>query len=176
MLKLPKHQKGFTIVEVLISSLIFSIITISVSSIFVQVLSGQRRAFAVQKIQENGLFVMELMSREIRVSKIVNQDSTNCTATTLTLIHPVNGTVVYNFTGVTLQRSVNGANANISSQDVQFTRFNFCVTGSLPTDLKQPRVTILSTIENITTNPNNKFSINLETTVSSRDVQSEFEQ
>src|SRR3990167_2313335 len=84
---------GFTIIEVLVSAFVFSIIAIVVGGLFVQILASERRAFACQKIQENGLFIMELMSREIRVSQIENQNSSNCSATTLTIQHPVNGTV-----------------------------------------------------------------------------------
>lgn len=176
MIKLPHNQKGFTIIEVLVASLIFSVIAIAVSSIFIQILGGQRRAFAAQKIQENGLFALETMSREIRVSKIENQESPDCSATSLTIEHPVNGTVTYAYNNSKIQRTVNGTVTNLTSSNVTIARFNFCVTGSLATDQKQPRVTMLASIENNTTNNNNKFTFNLQTTVSSRDVQIEFEQ
>src|SRR5438105_4644914 len=88
-------QLGFTLIEVMISSLVFSIIMITVSSLFIQILNNQRRAFAMQKIQENSLFIMELMAREIRVSKIENQNSPDCTLTSLSITHPVNGPVTY---------------------------------------------------------------------------------
>lgn len=167
-----KKEGGFTIVEVLVSTFVFSIIAITVSGLFVQILALERKSFAAQKIQENGLFIMELMSREIRVSQIQNQDSSNCTATSLTIIHPVNGTVIYALNGGALQRTAGGVTTDLSSSTVAFSRLNFCITGSNPTDGQQARVAILASIQNKT--GREILTASLETTVSSRDVQTEF--
>ena len=165
-------QSGFTIVEILVSTLVFSIIAIVVSGVFVQVLDLEQRSFASQKVQENGLFIMELMSREIRVSQIQNQNSPDCTATSLTIIHPVNGTVTYSLNDGVLQRTADGVTTNLSTPDVAFSRLNFCVMGSGPTDHIQSRVAILASIQN--KNGKQIISTSFETTVSSRDVQTEF--
>ena len=143
-----------------------------VGGLFVQILAGERRAFASQKIQENGLFIMELMSREIRVSQIENQNS-DCTAQTLTIIHPVNGTVIYSLSldGI-LKRTADGVTTDLSSAAVAFSRLNFCIMGSGPTDGQQARVAILASIQNKT--GKEIVTANLETAVSSRDVQTEF--
>jgi len=165
-------QQGFTIIEVLVSAFVFSIIVIVVGGLFVQILSAERRAFASQKIQENGLFIMELMSREIRVSQIENQDS-DCATQTLTIIHPVNGTVVYSLdlsSGI-LKRTADGVVTDLSSSAIAFSRLNFCIMGSGPTDGQQARVAILASIQNKT--GKEILTANLETTVSSRDVQTE---
>ncbi|HZZ99218.1 MAG TPA: prepilin-type N-terminal cleavage/methylation domain-containing protein, partial [Candidatus Paceibacterota bacterium] len=142
------QQKGFTLVEMLVASLIFSIIVLAVSEIFVTVLTNQRRAFAAQQIEESGQFAMELMAREIRVSDITDQDSTDCSATTLTIDHPVNGTVVYSLNSGVLQRTADGVTTDISSSEVKFSRLNFCVAGSGPTDQEQARVAILAAVQN----------------------------
>jgi len=167
-----QHQSGFTIVEVLVSAFVFSIIVIVVGGLFVQILAAERRAFASQKIQENGLFIMEFMSREIRVGQIQNQDSPNCTAQSLTIVHPVNGPVTYLLTGDVLQRIAEGVTTDLSSSAVSFSRLNFCVMGSGPTDGQQARVAIIASIKNKT--GKEIVTANLETTVSSRDVQTEF--
>src|SRR3989344_3367844 len=126
-LNIKKSQAGFTIVEVLVSSLIFSIIAMTVSAIFIQIINLERRAFAVQKIQDNALLVLEEMSRDMRVSRISNQESSNCTATTITLVHPMKGTVIYRESGGIVQRSVNGESyIDVSGSNVNFTRMNFC--------------------------------------------------
>jgi len=170
-----KSQAGFTIVEVLITSLVFSIMVIAVSSIFIQIINDERRAFAAQAIQENGQFILELMSREIRVSKIENQESPNCTATSLTIQHPVNGTVTYTLTGGgVLERIAGGVTTDLSASTVTFSRLNFCVMGSGLVDGQQPRIAILASIQN--TAGREILTFNLETSVSSRDIQSEFQQ
>ncbi len=166
-------QAGFTLIEVMVSALVFSIIAITVSGLFVQVLALEQRSFASQKIQENGLFIMELMSREIRVSQIQNQDSPNCTATSLTIMHPVNGTVTYALSnGGVLQRTAGGVTTDLSSSAVAFSRLNFCIMGSNPTDGQQARVAILASIQNKT--GKEILTASLETMVSSRDVSTEF--
>ncbi len=174
-LRLKDTEEGFTIVEILVTALVFSIMMIAVSSIFIQVINDERRALAAQAIQENGQFVLELMSREIRVSKIENQESSNCSATSLTIVHPVNGTVTYSLTaGGVLQRSAGGVLTDISSSAVTFSRLNFCIAGSGPADDQQARVAILASMQN--RSGKDILTFNLETMVTSRDLQSELEQ
>jgi prepilin-type N-terminal cleavage/methylation domain-containing protein len=175
--KSAEKQRGFTIVEVLVTSFIFSIIAITVSGLFIQTLTIERRTFASDKIQENGLYIMELMSREIRVSQILDSaqspaGDSNCTLTSLKIQHPVNGTVTYSLSNGILQRTAQGVVTDISSSDIAFSRLNFCVAGSNPTDGKQARVAILASIQNKT--GKEILTTNLETAVSSRDVTTEF--
>lgn len=166
-----KKEAGFTIIEILVSAFVFSIIAIVVSGLFIQVLALERRSFASQKIQENGLFIMELMSREIRVSKIENQDS-NCNAITLTIDHPVNGTITYSLVNGVLKRAVNnGVPTDLSSSTVTLSNLKFCIKGSAART-EQARVAILMSIQN-KTGPE-ILTANLETAVTSRDVQLKF--
>lgn len=172
-LKTLNYSKGFTIVEVLVTSVIFSIIALSVTGIFVRTLDLQRRSAASQKIQDNALFVLESMSREIRVSVVADQESPACALNTLTVIHPDKGDIVYRMTGGAIEKSQGGGPfVAISGSDVRFARFNFCVTGSLAGDDKTPRVSILTTIENVS--GREVLEVNLQTTVSSRDSVFEF--
>jgi len=166
-------ENGFTVVEVLVTSLIFSIMAMAVSAIFIQIINLERRAFAIQKIQDNALLVLEEVSRDMRVSRISNQESSNCTATTITLIHPLKGTVVYQVSAGTVQRSVNGGNLiDVSGSDVNFTRMNFCILGSLANDNKSPRVSIVTSVQNRT--GKEIMQIDLQTTTTSRDLIDEF--
>ena len=165
-------KKGFTIVEVVVTTLIFSIITIEVSGIFIQILNLERRGFAVQKIQENSLFALEAMARLIRVSQITTVDN-NCTASSLDIVHPVSGNVRFVLNNGAIQVVTAGVTANITSSDVIFTRLNFCVKGSPSNDNQTPRVAILTSIQNKT--GKEIFQFDIQTTVSSRDVRSEFQ-
>lgn len=168
-----KKKSGFTIVEVLVTSVIFSIIAMAVSGIFIETLSLQRRASASQKIQDNAVFVLESMSRDIRVSVVADQESPGCAANTLSIIHPVKGDVVFRLNNGAIEKSqAGGAYVAISGSDVRFSRFNFCITGSLPNDNKTPRVAVLTTVENVS--GREVLEVNLQTTVSSRDEINEF--
>ena len=172
--KKSKKESGFTIIEVLVTSVIFSIIAMAVSAIFVETLSLQRRASASQKIQDNAIFVLESMSRDIRVSVIANQESPNCIVSTLTINHPVKGDIIFRLNNNAIEKSqAGGPFVAISGSDVRFARFNFCITGSLPNDNKTPRIAILTTVENVS--GREILKVNLQTTVSSRDEAFEFQ-
>ena len=170
-MKNHKGQSGFTLIEVMVTSFVFSIIVLTVSGLFLQIIGNERRAFAAQKIQDNGLFILELMSREIRVSSVTNQDSVDCSLTTLNVVHPINAAVTYSLNNGVLQRTAGGVITDLSTSDIIFSRLNFCVMGSSPTDNEQVRVAILASIQNRL--GINKLTFNLETAVSSRDVETE---
>ena len=170
--KIKSGEVGFTIVEVLIASFVFSIIAIGISSIFIGILTNERRAFAAQKIEENEMFVLEMMARDIRVSKIENQEDPTCGLTTLTITHPVKGAIVYGLSVGVVQKTEGGTTVDISSSAINFTRMNFCVRGSGAIDQKQTVVTIISSAQNRTGKETIKFEI--QTSVSSRSMETEF--
>lgn len=168
------NESGFTIVEVLTTSLIFSIIGLSISAIFIQTINLERRGFAVQKIQDNALLVLEEMSRDIRVSRILNQDSSDCSANSLTLTHPLKGTVVYQTSNGIVQRRVGGESyVDVSASNINFARMNFCILGSLANDNQSPLISIITSVQNRT--GKDIVQINLQTTVISRNFADEFQ-
>lgn len=153
------------------ASFVFSIIALTITLAFVRVLNLERRAFSAQIVQENSLYVLELMAREIRVADIQSSDS-NCSLTSLAMNHPVNGIVSYNLNNGIVQRIENGIATELSSAEVNFSRLNFCVNGAAGGDRKPTRVTILASVQNRTGKESVTFD--LQTTITSRDVQSEF--
>lgn len=167
-----RSQKGFTVIELLASIFGFSIVVILVSAIVLQVMGLQRRGFGAQKIQENTLYVMELIAREVRVSTIApGQDG--CVVNTLNITHPVNGVVSYTLNGTAVRRTAGGISTNISSNDVQFTTFGFCIFGSSATDNQQARIAIIATVRNTTTSPTNQLTFRLQTLVTTREITTE---
>jgi len=162
-------QRGFGIVEIIVATFVFSIMTIIVATNFVDVLNLQRRGFAAQIIQEEILFATEMMTREIRVSQIQSPDDLGCATTSLTIDHPVNGPTVYSVSGGVISKTVGGNTFSITSSKVNFSRLNFCVRGS-GIDDEQPRVTIIASIQP-TDGTDLRFDI--QTSVSSRDLSDE---
>lgn len=159
---------GFTLVEVMVAFLIFSIILTIFSSVFLSSSQIQKRAFNIQQAEENANYILESMAKEIRVSRISGPD-TNCPsspAASLSMTHPVNGNIVYSLSGTSVQRTVNGTATTISSNTVDFTRLQFCILGTPIGDQKQPRVTILASIRSKKTQQ--QTSVDIQTVVSQR--------
>lgn len=163
-------ERGFGIVELIVTTFVFSLISIIVATNFVDVLDLQRRGFAAQLIQEETLFAFETMAREIRVSQIQSPDDLNCNTASLTIDHPVNGPTVYSVINGVVNKTVGGNTFPITSSKVNLTRLSFCINGS-GIDNKQPRVTIIVSVRSAAEINNLQFDV--QTTVSSRDLREE---
>lgn len=169
--KIINSQKGFSIVEVITATFIFSIISIIVSTNFVDIMRLQRRGFGAQKIQEEALFAVESMAREIRVSQIQSPDDINCNLTSLIIDHPINGPTTYSVSSGIISKTVGGDTFPITSSKINFSRLNFCIRGA-GIDDEQPRVTIVASVRTASGIEGLQFDI--QTTISSRDLREEF--
>ena len=166
---------GFTLIEMLMATLVFAIIAMAISALFTRSLGLQRQGIGAQKVQENALFTLELMAREIRVSTFASvQDAPACDRTTLTIDHPVNGTVTYAYDAANqlITRTVGGVTANLTANDIKVTSLRFCVKGS-GLDGYQARVGIIAHFQSTTANPQDRVDADVETTVSLRDFATE---
>ena len=167
--KSSEAQRGSTIVELLVAALVFSFMLIIVATNFVDILKLQRRGFDAQAIQENTLFALEMMTREIRVSQIKSLDNLMCNLTSLTISHPINGLTVYTVSGGLISKTVGGSAFSITSSKVNFSRLNFCVMGS-GIDNEQPRVVIIASVR---PTDGEDIQFDIQTSVSSRDLSEE---
>lgn len=68
--KTPKNREGFTLVEVLIAALIFTIVSLIAINVFVNVIRIQRRVALENAIYEDARVMMERISREIRENTV----------------------------------------------------------------------------------------------------------
>jgi prepilin-type N-terminal cleavage/methylation domain-containing protein len=175
-MKPEASQKGFTLIEVLIAGMLFALVVTSISQLFSRSLVLQRRATGYMKIQENAIFVMESIAREIRVSFVRGSDG--CWDT-LQLTHPVNGEITYAFNVSggqgSITRSKDGASPEqISSSDVNVTALQFCVSGIIDQDNAQARVTIPMGLSASTGKGSDTVAISLQTTISARDLTLDF--
>jgi len=67
--KIVKNNKGFSLIEMLVATMMFVILTIMITSIFQTVVKGQYQAIAVQSVQESLRFTLEMISKELRSAK-----------------------------------------------------------------------------------------------------------
>ena len=163
-------QAGFTLLESVVTISVFAVLVSIVGSVFISSLTLQRRATNIQQVQENSSFLLESITKSIRVSTITTPDTgANCItpSANLTIIHPVDGTVVYSLAnGTDLQMTVNGVPTIINSNTIQFASLRFCVSGQASGDQLQPRVTLIASIRS--TNSTQPATINIQTTTSQR--------
>ncbi len=160
-----KYEKGFTLIEMLVTVSVFTVLMTIIGSIFTQTLDLQRIAFNLQTLEENSRFSLEVMAREIRFGKLTGPSTACPGSDSLSLVHPVNGDIAYNLVDGRVVRNVNGIDAILTSTKVDVTSLNFCVTGAESGDGKQPMVTILMSMETGIKNPQR---INLQTTITTR--------
>ena len=127
-------------------------------------------AFAAEQIQSTTLAVIELISRDVRVSDICPTSSV-CSPTVLEMNHPVRGLIRYTFipSQVKITRTEGGSTVDATSRDVFFERFDL-LTSQETIDCRQPRVTVVITARN-TVGP--AFRVRLQTTTTSRDLRKE---
>lgn len=164
-----RHQKGFTLIELITSMFIFSILAIMISSVFISSLNMERRAFNIQQIVENVNFIFEAMAKEIRVANLAPQDTdSECLipAATLNFVNASGENIVYSLVNGNIHRSVNGVDSVLSSNTVEFTRFQFCIRGSTVGDNTQPRITVLAAVR--TREASQQEIIDIQTTLSQR--------
>lgn len=175
----PTKQSGFSLIELLVAALIFTFVVMGVSQLFSSALNIQRRASGFQRIQENALFVLESIARAVRVSAVTS--GTDCgsgidDADTLVIDHPVYGTVTYTYLKTTggrgyLTRFAEdiGEEETITTEDIDVTKFAFCVIGAGPDD-QQARITIPMTLRAVAAQPNAQVEVSTQTTIVSRDL------
>ncbi len=165
---------GFTLVEFLVTVFVFSVMALATIAIFVRAMDIERRSFSAQRIQENALAVLELMAKEIRVGTISGPNS-NCSANTLdmTVYDPSPITVIYrlNATSGVVEREYGGVTYLVSSSDVIFNNLIFCILNS-GLDDQPARVTVLASISN---RVGKVITVNLQTTITSRDIADELQ-
>jgi prepilin-type N-terminal cleavage/methylation domain-containing protein len=67
--RLKIDNTGFTLMEIIVATSIFAVFIVVIVNVFQNVVEDQRRTIAMQNIQENLRYVLEVMSKEIRQAK-----------------------------------------------------------------------------------------------------------
>lgn len=154
-------NKGFTLIETLVALGVFSIVIAIVTNLFAAGLKEQRKSLTLQYLQNDARYILELMSREIRMSR-VEADSTK-DLLHITAYKP-SGTedVTYSLNNGKIFRN----SESITSDRINVNRFNFYLANqSSPPTL----VTIVLDTNGKGTSIEQGTAINLQTTISTRD-------
>jgi len=156
---LHSTKQGFTIVELLVTLFIFSMFITSITSAALMVIKGQRRAFAIQDVQEAGRFLTESMVKEFRTSFV---ESVNGTHQLIEITNDKDKPVIYEFSNDRLYRK----GQPISPSGVKVTGSFYVQKHSLPA---RAMITTVMKIESASSGkPEERAEVNLQSSVTLR--------
>jgi len=187
MINKNQNSKGFTLVETLVSLLIFGFISVILVNIFVSVLNSQRRILQNQELMNQSSYALEYIAKIVRMAEN-DADGTCVTAgenyalgtNSITFLAYDTKSLSYKCTQFLLQdnaikekKSTDDTSANlgtaqeITSSSVKVDDLIFAVTGDVLNDSLQPKVTIMIKMES-STSFSNPPSLIIQTSVSQR--------
>jgi prepilin-type N-terminal cleavage/methylation domain-containing protein len=194
-MKQNNKKNGFTLVEILVAISIFALIMVVAGGLFVHVLQSQKKVLAYQELFDQTSYIMEYITRGIRMAK--KQRGATDPITCLTTVgrnyelvgasphhlrfirwdHLTATSTCYEFrlTANRLEVSRNrGVSwAPLTSPGLTVTNLRFNIIGDTsPAEppLLQPKITILFVVEGREYIPGIRPRIHLQTTVSQRDL------
>jgi prepilin-type N-terminal cleavage/methylation domain-containing protein len=135
------NNKGFTLLELLLAiSLLSLIITITVG-IFVSGSKTQRKIIELSAAQREGGYLMETISREIRMAKAINSDQEGNNDSDVEFTNYDGDPTIYELSGGQILRNTKP----ISSSDVTIENLTFYVSDDF-NDV-QPLITIVMKVK-----------------------------
>ena len=166
-MELEIKNKGFTLIELIVAMAVFSLIVVTMGATAVSVIKTQRKAIALQNVQESARYILESVSKEIRMSKI-RSDAGNG-ETTLKITNSKGEDINYQFNSNKLYRYPEGGSLG---PDYLISPANLEVTGSFyirkSDSPVRAAVTIVMQIKSTGGRAEGQAEIYLQSTISSR--------
>ncbi|MBU3918391.1 hypothetical protein KKC63_00560 [Patescibacteria group bacterium] len=149
-------KKGFTLMEMLIVSGMFSILIIVIASIFVSAIRIENKVFATKKVLSQVSYSVEYMTRAIRmaekdtvgdcISRGDNYEISGVNDDNITFKNALqdgNCQIFYLNNGqIKIQDFVTGTDFDLTSSDVEISNLSFTANGEQQGDIFQPFITI----------------------------------
>lgn len=166
LIKKTKNNKGFTLIEVMVSSSIFIIVMLIVSGAVAGIMAANRKSISMRSSMDNLDVALRDMTKTISFGKIYHCSNTTPPSLTSSLDCPGGSSILnlkdqsgYSITyslvtgRITRTDSNTGATTYLTSTDINITNLKFIVSGSDPfvsgsgvtcstTDCYQPKVLI----------------------------------
>lgn len=162
-------QKGFTLIEIMIATALFSIITTVSFSAFFLILNKQKEIQVLSQVTNNLNMVLESISRELRMGYDYNISNNNkITFTTKEGLSGIFELKEINGNGF-IKRKIEGRDTNkvsLTGSNIDIKKLEFHSAGIPTGDGLQPRILIIINGKVILKNTESEF--NLQTTVSQR--------
>ena len=185
VLKKVKKSRGFTLIEMIVAAGIFSLISGSISGLFISGIHGQRRVLATQRLLDQTSFAMEYMSRSLRMANkdtgpvCLNALDSNYEITStgdigLRFINILENDDCQEFFlegGKLKQKKNNLADTvDLTSDKIDVESFKIWLLGEEETDNTQPKVTLVLKIKSNEGREADRPSITIQTTISQRNL------
>lgn len=175
-------EKGFSLVEMLVSTFVFSIMIGTIAGLFISGVQGQRSILAQQKVIDEASYIMEYMSRALRMGEKNGNsfcggsgDNYSPSGDSMTFRNVLEEDSsgdpecqTFSLSGGKLMRQVDGIDVALTSDKIEVVDLNFVVSGDILGE--QPMVTISMQVKGVGARPEQQKIINLQTTVSQRNL------
>lgn len=177
-------KEGYTLIEILVAIAMFSIAIAISTSFFISSFRSQNRALSIRETIDNTSYVMEYITRALRMTRKDRDGSCIAAGTNYEITRGGKGIKFENYqeppvcqefywevNDDRLYESKDGAaGIPLTSSELEVTLFQFHLSGELQSDNKQPRITVL--LEVAKKNPSGpSFSqTRAQTTISQRNL------
>ena len=180
-----KKEKGFTIIELIVSVGVFSVVMVIAAGSLLSVISANRKAQSLKSVLNNLSFAVESMSRSMRVGSIYhcgdktpfdvvsdcsgNGDNFLAFEASDGDINDPKDQIVYRLENGSIKRSKDGGNsyALVTAPEVVIDNLKFIVRDTDGGNNQQPNI-IISVVGHMEINERTRTDFNLQTYVSQR--------
>lgn len=69
--KIENSSKGFTLIELMVAILIFSLIVVAIVSVFVSASGAHQKSRAIKTVKENAEYALSSIAKDVRMGKVV---------------------------------------------------------------------------------------------------------
>lgn len=170
-----KRQKGFTLIEVLVSVTIFVVVVSIGATLFISVTSSQRKTIVQERVLREVRDTTETLARVVRTNPVLVEDyvsggSSLAGPQDRLLLSVNNENIAYFLVDNKIKyRDGSGQEHDVTSDEVSVTNLEFYLSPQdLGNDDWMTRVTILLTMESTSDLLESPEIINVQTTVGSR--------
>lgn len=139
-------EKGYLLIEVVVAAGIFTVVLVIVAGIFISEISAQKKIYNMNYLQNEGNFLMQKISKEIRMLKTINSSQEGNTDSDLEFENYDSEPTVYCQSDSSGNCAAGGAylarnGKVISSPEVVIENLKFYTSDNFAT--KQPLVTVI---------------------------------
>ncbi len=183
------NRRGFTLIEIMVALVMFSLAIIAISGVYVTGVRGQRVIISGERSIDQSSYALEYMSRALRMAKKQTSDLPDCLSSdgenfeigyggsSLKFINSLEGFDCQRFylsSGRLMQErglaTASPQSVELTSGSLETIRLVFNVIGAQETDSLQPRVTVSMALRLKSSRPGEDPLIKVQTTISQRNL------